>query len=162
MNVLLEALFNLWGVATLHSMFASVPPHPPWLLPSLDGRRSALAFATCDASSLKRALRPFPHSRYHFPAGSLLAACCLQLASSHGGILVSSILSRAGFTMAVIINGKMESGTYSAYSGYAHLGAGLTVGIRLRIFETTTSDHILFISCARLKDALLNREQLHV
>merc|ERR1712186_85915 len=28
-----------------------------------------------------------------------------------------------------IINGKMESKTYSAYSGYAHLSAGLTVGM---------------------------------
>merc|ERR1712156_38835 len=30
---------------------------------------------------------------------------------------------------AVIINGKMEAATYSAYSGFAHLGAGLTVGM---------------------------------
>jgi hypothetical protein len=29
----------------------------------------------------------------------------------------------------VIINGKMDAATYSAYSGYAHLGAGLTVGM---------------------------------
>merc|ERR1719215_2057119 len=28
-----------------------------------------------------------------------------------------------------IITGKMEAATYSAYSGYAHLGAGLTVGM---------------------------------
>merc|ERR1711937_271173 len=28
-----------------------------------------------------------------------------------------------------IINGKMESASYSAYAGYAHLGAGLTVGM---------------------------------
>merc|ERR1739838_74858 len=30
---------------------------------------------------------------------------------------------------AVIINGKVEGGTYSALSGYAHFSAGLTVGM---------------------------------
>ncbi|CAE8635052.1 unnamed protein product, partial [Polarella glacialis] len=34
-----------------------------------------------------------------------------------------------GLITAVIINGKMDAATYSAYSGYAHLGAGLTVGM---------------------------------
>ncbi|CAE8740278.1 unnamed protein product [Polarella glacialis] len=34
-----------------------------------------------------------------------------------------------GLIAAVIINGKMDAATYSAYSGYAHLGAGLTVGM---------------------------------
>ena len=29
----------------------------------------------------------------------------------------------------MIINGKMDAANYSAYSGYAHLGAGLTVGM---------------------------------
>merc|ERR1712125_136671 len=31
--------------------------------------------------------------------------------------------------MGVIINGKMSAADYSAYSGFAHLGAGLTVGM---------------------------------
>merc|ERR1711912_152600 len=31
--------------------------------------------------------------------------------------------------MGVIINGKMESDTWGAFAGYAHLGAGLTVGM---------------------------------
>ncbi|CAE8609495.1 unnamed protein product [Polarella glacialis] len=34
-----------------------------------------------------------------------------------------------GFITGVVINGKMDAATYSAYSGYAHLGAGLTVGM---------------------------------
>merc|ERR1712242_387122 len=34
-----------------------------------------------------------------------------------------------GLITAVIINGKMSAATYSAYTGYAHLGAGLTVGL---------------------------------
>ncbi len=35
-----------------------------------------------------------------------------------------------GLITAVIINGKLDTpDTYSAYSGYAHLGAGLTVGM---------------------------------
>merc|ERR1712172_447975 len=34
-----------------------------------------------------------------------------------------------GLITAVIINGKMSAANYSAYSGYAHLGAGLTVGM---------------------------------
>ncbi|CAE8731357.1 unnamed protein product, partial [Polarella glacialis] len=34
-----------------------------------------------------------------------------------------------GLITAVIISGKMDAATYSAYSGYAHLGAGLTVGM---------------------------------
>merc|ERR1712187_363612 len=34
-----------------------------------------------------------------------------------------------GLITAVIIQGKIEGGSYSAYSGYAHFGAGLTVGM---------------------------------
>ncbi|CAE8732914.1 unnamed protein product [Polarella glacialis] len=34
-----------------------------------------------------------------------------------------------GLITAVITNGKMDAATYSAHSGYAHLGAGLTVGM---------------------------------
>merc|ERR1712064_39929 len=35
-----------------------------------------------------------------------------------------------GLITAVIINGKIDPpGSYSSYSGYAHLGAGLTVGM---------------------------------
>merc|ERR1712107_709141 len=34
-----------------------------------------------------------------------------------------------GLITAVIINGKMDGASYSAFAGYAHLGAGLTVGM---------------------------------
>merc|ERR1739842_60165 len=34
-----------------------------------------------------------------------------------------------GLITAVIVNGKMEAATYSSYSGYAHLTAGLTVDL---------------------------------
>ncbi|CAE8593597.1 unnamed protein product [Polarella glacialis] len=34
-----------------------------------------------------------------------------------------------GLITAVIINGKIHAPTYSAYGGYAHLAAGLTVGL---------------------------------
>merc|ERR1711879_589322 len=44
-------------------------------------------------------------------------------------VVMAGVLGIYGLITAVIINGKMESAKYSAYSGYAHLGAGLTVGI---------------------------------
>merc|ERR1719454_2058067 len=44
-------------------------------------------------------------------------------------VVMAGVLGIYGLITAVIINGKMESGTYSAYSGYAHLGAGLAIGI---------------------------------
>merc|ERR1712007_253395 len=44
-------------------------------------------------------------------------------------VVMAGVLGIYGLITAVIINGKMEAATYSAYSGYAHLGAGLTVGI---------------------------------
>merc|ERR1712183_1207222 len=34
-----------------------------------------------------------------------------------------------GLITAVIINGKLDATEYSAYQGYAHLAAGLTVGM---------------------------------
>merc|ERR1719162_1724101 len=46
-------------------------------------------------------------------------------------VVMAGVLGIYGLITAVIINGKMESGTYSAYSGYAQLGAGLTVGMIL-------------------------------
>merc|ERR1712119_236582 len=42
---------------------------------------------------------------------------------------MAGVLGIYGLITAVIINGKMESGAYSKYSGFAHLGAGLTVGM---------------------------------
>merc|ERR1719213_1082447 len=40
------------------------------------------------------------------------------------------VLGIYGLITAVIINGKLDQpDLYSAYSGYAHLGAGLTVGM---------------------------------
>merc|ERR1712217_762219 len=46
-------------------------------------------------------------------------------------VVMAGVLGIYGLITAVIINGKMTAGTYSAYSGYAHLGAGLTVGMSL-------------------------------
>ncbi|CAK9064752.1 unnamed protein product [Durusdinium trenchii] len=42
---------------------------------------------------------------------------------------MAGVLGIYGLITAVIINGKMDAANYSAYSGYAHLGAGLTVGM---------------------------------
>merc|ERR1711953_891077 len=45
-------------------------------------------------------------------------------------VVMAGVLGIYGLITAVIINGKMsEPGKYSAYTGYAHLGAGLTVGM---------------------------------
>eukprot|EP00421_Protoceratium_reticulatum_P042079 CAMPEP_0168451438 /NCGR_PEP_ID=MMETSP0228-20121227/48635_1 /TAXON_ID=133427 /ORGANISM="Protoceratium reticulatum, Strain CCCM 535 (=CCMP 1889)" /LENGTH=178 /DNA_ID=CAMNT_0008466053 /DNA_START=69 /DNA_END=605 /DNA_ORIENTATION=+ len=44
-------------------------------------------------------------------------------------VVMAGVLGIYGLITAVIINGKMEAATYSAYAGYAHLGAGLTVGM---------------------------------
>ncbi|CAE8627053.1 unnamed protein product [Polarella glacialis] len=44
-------------------------------------------------------------------------------------VVMAGVLGIYGLITAVIINGKMDAATYSAYSGYAHLGAGLTVGM---------------------------------
>merc|ERR1712119_258805 len=44
-------------------------------------------------------------------------------------VVMAGVLGIYGLITAVIINGKMESATYSNYSGFAHLGAGLTVGM---------------------------------
>merc|ERR1719293_522100 len=44
-------------------------------------------------------------------------------------VVMAGVLGIYGLITAVIINGKMESASYSTYSGYAHLSAGLTVGL---------------------------------
>merc|ERR1719169_65547 len=47
-------------------------------------------------------------------------------------VVMAGGLGIYGLITAVIINGKIggtSGGDYSAYSGYAHLGAGLTVGM---------------------------------
>merc|ERR1712012_552077 len=45
-------------------------------------------------------------------------------------VVMAGVLGIYGLITAVIINGKLHpAGTYSAYSGYAHMGAGLTVGL---------------------------------
>merc|ERR1719238_831612 len=45
-------------------------------------------------------------------------------------VVMAGVLGIYGLITAVIINGKLDTpDTYSAYSGYAHLGAGLTVGM---------------------------------
>merc|ERR1712157_540137 len=41
-------------------------------------------------------------------------------------VVMAGVLGIYGLITAVIINGKLDAGTYSAYS---HLGAGLTVGM---------------------------------
>merc|ERR1719178_569614 len=45
-------------------------------------------------------------------------------------VVMAGVLGIYGLITAVIINGKLDTpDVYSAYSGYAHLGAGLTVGM---------------------------------
>merc|ERR1719223_63917 len=45
-------------------------------------------------------------------------------------VVMAGVLGIYGLITAVIINGKMDvPDRYSAYLGYAHLGAGLTVGM---------------------------------
>merc|ERR1719296_440095 len=44
-------------------------------------------------------------------------------------VVMAGVLGIYGLITAVIINGKMEAATYSAYSGYAHFSAGVTVGM---------------------------------
>merc|ERR1719433_897045 len=44
-------------------------------------------------------------------------------------VVMAGVLGIYGLITSVIINGKMNTATYSAYSGFAHLGAGLTVGM---------------------------------
>merc|ERR1711865_28202 len=45
-------------------------------------------------------------------------------------VVMAGVLGIYGLITAVIINGKMDSpATYPAFLGYAHLGAGLTVGM---------------------------------
>merc|ERR1719217_127208 len=47
-------------------------------------------------------------------------------------VVMAGVLGIYGLITAVIINGKLDQpDLYSAYSGYAHLGAGLTVGMIL-------------------------------
>merc|ERR1712112_233147 len=47
-----------------------------------------------------------------------------------GLAVMAGVLGIYGLITAVIINGKFaEPGKYSAYQGYAHLSAGLTVGL---------------------------------
>merc|ERR1719263_551201 len=45
-------------------------------------------------------------------------------------VVMAGVLGIYGLITAVIINGKLDpADKYSAYSGYAHLAAGLTVGM---------------------------------
>merc|ERR1719284_1970338 len=46
-------------------------------------------------------------------------------------VVMAGVLGIYGLITAVIINGHINTSPdeYSAYSGYAHLGAGLTVGL---------------------------------
>merc|ERR1711865_948866 len=45
-------------------------------------------------------------------------------------VVMAGVLGIYGLITAVIINGHIDpAAKYSAYSGYAHLGAGLTVGL---------------------------------
>jgi len=45
-------------------------------------------------------------------------------------VVMAGVLGIYGLITAVIINGKIKAPSYSAYSGYAHLSAGITVGPR--------------------------------
>merc|ERR1711972_567817 len=44
-------------------------------------------------------------------------------------VVMAGVLGIYGLITAVIINGKIHAPSYSAYSGYAHFSAGLTVGM---------------------------------
>merc|ERR1719235_260599 len=45
-------------------------------------------------------------------------------------VVMAGVLGIYGLITAVIINGHIDApAKYSAYAGYAHLGAGLTVGL---------------------------------
>merc|ERR1719382_2184345 len=44
-------------------------------------------------------------------------------------VVMAGVLGIYGLITAVIINGKIHAPSYSFYSGYAHLAAGLTVGL---------------------------------
>merc|ERR1711963_1210823 len=44
-------------------------------------------------------------------------------------VVMAGVLGIYGLITAVIINGKIKAPTYSAFQGYAHLAAGLTVGL---------------------------------
>merc|ERR1712125_157958 len=44
-------------------------------------------------------------------------------------VVMAGVLGIYGLITAVIINGKLDASGYSSYSGYAHLAAGLTVGM---------------------------------
>merc|ERR1719456_164543 len=44
-------------------------------------------------------------------------------------VVMAGVLGIYGLISAIIINGKLAAGSYAAYSGYAHLAAGLTVGM---------------------------------
>merc|ERR1711994_62415 len=44
-------------------------------------------------------------------------------------VVMAGVLGIYGLITTWVINGKMEAATYSAYSGFAHGGAGLTVGM---------------------------------
>uniref|UniRef100_A0A7S0FM93 V-type proton ATPase proteolipid subunit n=1 Tax=Pyrodinium bahamense TaxID=73915 RepID=A0A7S0FM93_9DINO len=44
-------------------------------------------------------------------------------------VVMAGVLGIYGLITAVIINGKIHAPVYSAYAGYAHFSAGLTVGM---------------------------------
>merc|ERR1719163_1651417 len=44
-------------------------------------------------------------------------------------VALAGVLGIYGLITAVIIQGKIVAGTYSAYAAYAHFAAGLTVGL---------------------------------
>ncbi|CAE7764823.1 VAP [Symbiodinium sp. CCMP2456] len=48
-------------------------------------------------------------------------------------VVMAGVLGIYGLITAVIINGKMDAANYSAYSGYAHLGAGSWQMCRFRV-----------------------------
>lgn len=44
-------------------------------------------------------------------------------------VVMAGVLGIYGLITAVILNGKIKQETYPSYAGYAHFGAGLTVGL---------------------------------
>jgi hypothetical protein len=74
---------------------------------------------------------------------------------------MAGVLGIYGLITAVIINGKMSAAEYSAYSGYAHLGAGLTttslqnkysyLNAVKRSINTSSTPLIILINESRLR-----------
>lgn len=103
-----------------------------WRGHCIHGRSSTHAYPYFDSEVMRpdmimKSIIPvvrFLHSEESYELRSWLEFWASTASSQRwGGISGCRLLAE------VIINGKMDAANYSAYSGYAHLGAGLTVGM---------------------------------